>query len=206
MLIWVGGPALELFQSLPLIGDSFIGRLRPAVGLGVAVLAGIGFEAIRTRGVSTMVSRAVVVVGSFAVAAIVAFASFRGFEMARAVGQLDHFWSVVRVAGVVALVVAVLVAAWVIRPESEATALAALGLAAVVTVEAVMFASPFLPRVDPELFYPETAAHQAVLDGLGGQRVATTNLTLLAGTTTAYGIRTVTVSYTHLTLPTIYSV
>ena len=65
-------------------------------------------------------------------------------------------------------------------------------VAGVAAVEILFFVSPFWPSEVPERHYPMTPAHEFLMTEAVGDRVATHDLAFYAGTTTHYGIRTVT--------------
>jgi hypothetical protein len=61
-----------------------------------------------------------------------------------------------------------------------------------VAVEAIAFALPFWPRLPKWTFYPTTPAHRFLQTHLGRERSASQGYVLYPGTTTYYGLRSVT--------------
>ena len=190
-LIFLGGPLLDAFQAIPVVGANSIGRLRSVLGFLVAVQAGVGLEAVlvgaRDRRRITVVA-AVLAAVSLSTAVLLAAVA----ETAAAVGRGDYLTEQLALPAVafVLATFAVLVGLVSVRTRvREAVA----GLVAVVVVaESVVFATGFLPRIDRELFYPSTPVHDVVAEELGHDRIAVDGLTMFPGSTVVYDLRSVT--------------
>lgn len=61
-----------------------------------------------------------------------------------------------------------------------------------IVVESLAFARPFWPRIPPAQFYPTTDTHTFLDKHIGYDRLVAENRTLYPGTTTFYGLRSVT--------------
>jgi hypothetical protein len=68
-------------------------------------------------------------------------------------------------------------------------------------VEALAFAAPFWPRVSRDDFYPATPAHRLVAARLGSERLVGAGGAMYPGTTTYFGLRSLTTNNTLPQLP-----
>ena len=190
-LIFVGGPLLDAFQAIPVVGANSIGRLRSVLGFLVAVQAGIGLEAVlvgaRDRRRVTVLAAVLAVV---ALATAVVLASVAG--TAAASGRGDYLTGQLVLPAVAAAVATFAVLVGLVSLRTRVREVVAGLLAVVVVVEGVVFATGFLPRIDRELFYPRTPVHDVVADELGHDRMAVDGLTMFPGSTVVYDLRSVT--------------
>lgn len=187
-----GGPVLAVLQELPVFEDNFVGRTRSLLGFSVAVLAGIGLQALserlspsgrRSLAVAAAVLAVVVGVGALAVT--------RAFDLA---GELDRTGTVTR-GLVVPLVVGIAALALLPVVRSRRDVLrdgAMVGLVVLLVVESLILALPLVPNEDPELLFPETPGIAFLADNLGHERVAPEGFTLWGTATTLFGIRSAT--------------
>lgn len=194
MLMYVGGPALELLQDLPftrpVFGINNIGRMRSIMGLIVAVLAAGGFQTIVDRG-SVGRHRTLTAVAAAVAAVTAAFLTVRVLELSTR-GGLGTYVLEQAAVPLAVLGVAVAVVALDRRLEPGGVPLAAWVLPVLFTVEVLAFAGPFWPRIPHDQFYPETPAHRFLIGNLGSDRIAAEHRTLYPGTTSYYGLRSVT--------------
>jgi hypothetical protein len=189
LLIYGGGPLLKIVQSLPLLGMNWIGRLRAVFLFLMSVAAAIGFVRVtdRVRELRRRPAELLMWAGVAVVGVLLVF----------------HIWGVVRARPerayvlrqcVIPVLAGGAALALVVAATSSARwrRLAAFFLPVLVAIECVAFVLPFWPRVPRSEFYPVTAAHKFVLDHLDGARLAASGITMYSGTTTVYGIRSVT--------------
>jgi hypothetical protein len=198
LLGYVGGPALELAQKLPVFSDNPVPRIRSVLGFFLAVLAAYGYDAlVRTarerRPLAARAARlraAAEVAGWVVVGAVALVAAKRLLDIGTDVGRVGYVKH--------QLLYAALPAAAVFAAGMAATALrrpgwartAALGVVPLVVVaESLSVVLAFWPRADRDQFYPETPAHAFLADHLGPDRYAARNLTLFPGSNTYYGLR-----------------
>ncbi|HYT80304.1 MAG TPA: YfhO family protein [Actinomycetota bacterium] len=193
VLMYVGGPVLGLLEKIPPFGTNYIGRLRSVMGFFLACLGAVGLHALLDRG-RRPVPRTVWVFGVTVVAlavSIVALGLWRVLELA---GEVQRRRYVLRQSVLPLAVAAIAVSSiglngrrwlgerrlmgWVVPP--------------LVAMEALAFALPFWPRVPKWTFYPTTPAHRFLEAHLGREREASQGNVLYPGTTTFYGLRSVT--------------
>jgi hypothetical protein len=191
MLIFVGGPLLDLHDAIPVVGGNQVGRMRVLLGLFLAVLAGVGFQAIADGAVR----RSAALAAGWSVLAVgVAILLVPAFDAAAEAGMSEEltgrvgFAVFLGVLGVIVLGAAVLT----MRRAPWATPFLLAIVPVVVAVESVAFAHTFWPTIDRDHFYPETEAHTYIRDELGTDRVAPSHFALFPGTNAVYGIRSVT--------------
>jgi len=188
-LMYGGGPLLKVVQMLPLLGMNFIGRLRSVFGFLLAVAAAIGFAAVtdRLNEERRRVAEAVAL-GGTAIVGVLLFVHVWSVAHGRPQsGYVLRQTVIPLLAGVAALI---LVARSMTSREWRRWA--AFALPALVAIECVAFVLPFWPRVPRSEYYPVTSAHRFLLDHLHGDRLAASQVTMYPGTTTVYGIRSVT--------------
>lgn len=187
---WVGGPFLALAQTLPLVGDSFIGRIRSVLALCLAVLAAVGAEKVlRLPGAhrplrpwAVPVAGAALVVGVLAVRAALATA-----------GAADRTDVLVRGLVPAAVVAAVLAALLLLARSGATRGAVALGLLPVlVAAEGLAFMAPRWPSEPRAEFYPRTSVHEHLAGGLEGERFAAARSVMFPSTNIAYRLRAVT--------------
>jgi hypothetical protein len=200
VLLFVGGPLLSAFQVTDLFRLNFVTRLRSVFGFLLACLAAVGLQAVadRVRGAGRSVRHWVVWSGAVVVAVLGLVALWSVGEGAGRGGfVLGQAVFPVAVAAVVA------VAVWLsprVRPRGAV--LAAWVVPVAFAVEALAFTVPYWPRVSPEDFYPTTPAHRLVSARLGRERLVGAGGAMYPGTTTYYGLRSLTTNNTLPQLPT----
>lgn len=192
ILIYAGGPLLTLAQQTPLFGSSLVGRMRSILGFFLAALAALGLEGLmradagpRSRRSAAAARLAAAGAGVVAAAAVV-----RAWQTAEHSG----IGSYVRARSILPIVAAILAVAAVAagRRIGERRTRPIAWLAPVlVAAECLAFAMPFWPRIPPEQFYPRTATHDFLAGSLGADRFAAEGRTMITGTTTLYGLRSV---------------
>jgi membrane protein YfhO len=193
MLIYVGGPVLGLLQKIPPFGTNYIGRLRAVMGFFLACLAALGLHALlQGRGQSRTQAGwfVAMAVGGLGVL-LAAFGLWRTLDLAREVQQRRY---VVHQAVLPLAAAGVAVAAILLNTRRwwAERRLVAVVIPALVAAEALAFVIPFWPRVPKWTFYPTTPAHRYLEAHLGHDRLASQGRVLYPGTTTFYGLRSVT--------------
>jgi hypothetical protein len=193
VLIYVGGPLLSIFQRLPFLGLNSIGRMRSILGLALAALAAIGFEKLVSRGPAWVRARLRGWrTGALALLAIAGvFVAWRAWRFADRAGRGGYALRQAALPAAVA-VLAVLVIALGQRWRGRRASVAVWIIPVLVAVECVAFAYPFWPRVPREEFYPQTSVHRFLEAQLGHDRFGAENRTMYAGTSSFYGLRSVT--------------
>lgn len=192
LVTFVGGPLLEVFQTLWLFRMNPVGRVRSVLGFFVACLAAVGFESLlrQAEGRSAR-GRALAVAFWVLATGAVLFAAWRVWLIAGLAGQRNYLLSqslVPAVAGLAAIVALALGR----RIRIHGAALAVWLLPALVAVESTAFARGFLPRIERESFYPSTPAHAFLREHLGGDRFASGGLAMAPGTSSYYRLRSLT--------------
>jgi hypothetical protein len=195
-LIYIGKLPLKILQvTMPtLFGINFIGRMRSVLGFLLACVAAVCLQAILDRRGS---GRRWLDWATYLGATLVAFLGYRKvYQLAEATGHAEFLrrHAVVPLLVTAGAVVAV-TAATLLRERWRAVAVGAIPV--LLAVESVAFANGYLPRIEKSQFYPVTATHRYVLDHIGRERVATANTVLYPGTTTYYGIRSVSAQGFH---------
>ena len=191
ILIFGGGPILALAQRFPVFDSNFVGRMRSIWLLLLALLVGLGLEALRSReniGFGVDIRRwRFQVIGLSVVSLASIFGAIYVLRRAFQEGYLFEVGRAVVIAGVSAGVVICAVAF-----RSKLGEFLPVIVAGVAAVEILIFVTPFWPSEVPERHYPTTPAHEFLAEQAVGDRIATHDLAFYAGTTTHYGIRTVT--------------
>ncbi len=218
-LTYVGGPPLALVQKLPvlrtLFEQNFIGRARSITGFLLAVLVAIGFELlirVRTRQPESLRGRrvwagTVVVAGVVLLGGLVYHGRTAMADGANSSGQdvgdaLSLYRNQVLIAVVLVAVATgcVVVLRLVGDPNSSyfrerAGKLVRLSMASVLMLitaaQGAQFMSSYYPHSPDEDFYPVTDSHTFLADNLGEQRYASSFNSIVFGTSTAYGLRSV---------------
>ena len=191
ILIFGGGPLLAMAQRFPVFDSNFVGRMRSIWLLLLALLVGLGLEALRSSdnsrfGLDVQRWRFQVIGVS-----VVSLASIFGVVyVLRRASQEGHLFEVGRAVVVAGVAAAVVICAVALR--SRVGDFLPVIVAVVAAVEILIFVTPFWPSEVPERHYPTTPAHEFLADQAVGDRIATHDLAFYAGTTTHYGIRTIT--------------
>lgn len=190
LLIFVGGPPLGWLQSNPLTGPlfgiNFIGRLSSLWGFLLACLAAVGLAALREPPVRPR-RRSLVVVGVGAVA--MALLVGRAWSLAGDAGRQSYLLEQAAVPVAVAVAAA---AALVLGIRAGRQQVATVLLTVLLAVEILVLVGPLWARPPRDQFYPDTPAHRFLQANLGIDRLAAEHRTLYPGTTTFYGLRSVT--------------
>lgn len=190
VLLYLGGWPLALAQTIPPFNANFVGRLRSVLGFVLAALAAIGFEALvsgwkRPESWARFISLLGVASGA-ALAGLVGWGIWNRAVAAEQTSEVLNGLTVPLAVGFL------FIGALVLRLRTN-LGVAAFGLIPMlVAVEILAFARPYWPRVSLEQFYPSTATHRYLQSELGPDRLAAAGLTLYPGTTTFYGLRSVT--------------
>lgn len=206
-MIWFG-PMNTVLQAIPVVGGNQTGRLRGLIAMLFALLVAFGFDAIssigRTEETSTeppasRVSARLLVFGRIVVVGLLASVPMllRARSLADARGRADVVASAVLWPTVV-LLVAILLLVTVVRTTGRLRSVALVCLPLLLAVEVVGYARSFLPVTATEDFYPRTAAHDIVAELIGPNRFAVGDKALYPGTTTIYGLRSLTA---HAAMP-----
>jgi len=194
LLIFGGGPALAFAQNFPIFDTNFVGRMRSIWLLLLALLVGLGLEALssdvefwgdrfaRYRGRWH-------VVALFAVSVVAVLGVVHVLRLASREGHLSEVGRSVAVAGFAA---AIIIGAVMLRHRGQLRVFLPVVVTAVAAAEILFFVAPFWPNEVPERHYPATPAHEFLALEATGDRVAAHDLAFYSGTTTHYGIRTVT--------------
>ena len=191
LLLYVGGPLLAAFQTVWLFRMNPVGRVRSVLGFFLACLAAIGMESLARR-TEQEPGRRRVLIGVVGVG--LAGATLIGWRLwvhARAAGRVDYVLDQAMIPAISA-VIGVSVLAATRRRSFRGLGLAVLVLPALLVLESAAFAVPFLPRVPRQEFYPPTAAHAFLREHLGTDRFASGGLAMAPGTSTFYGLRSLT--------------
>jgi Bacterial membrane protein YfhO len=194
-----GGTMLSWLQTLPAFDNSFIGRTRSVLGFAVAVLAGIGAQAVlerrRPQDLRRWLMAGAVTVAFVVIAARVWQGAHGRADAADHVGLLNHE---VGVAGLIALAaVGCAVAMWARRPLLRYGGVAAMTV--LLVVEALALARPLLPNEDISTLYPETPASRFLDGAIGDGRMAVEGRTFFGNSVAMAQHRSVTGHAFHTT-------
>jgi len=193
VVLYLGGPLLVALQTSSLFRLNFMPRVRSVLGLLLAGLAALGLQSLMDlpgRGRGRW--RAVAVWAGAAVLSGLGLVAL--WRTADGAGQVELVArQTVLPAAIGAGAVATVWLSRRIRPPG--IPLAAVVVPPLFAAEALAFALPFWPRVDRDLFYPRTAAHAELQGRLGGDRLVGAGGALYPGTTTFYGIRSLSTNH-----------
>ncbi len=194
VLIYIGGPLLEMAQKLPVFENNFIGRLRSVMGLEAACLAAFGAQSLVDGRTPRSWQRwSVGIVAALLIPVTLAVAFLDVNEMAQAVGER---WYVARKTAFPALIglTVLAIGGWLLitKARMRTRRYVAMALPVLFAVEALLLVVPRFPRIEEDHFYPETATHAFLAANLGADRMLASDLTMYPGTNTIYDIRSVT--------------
>ena len=216
---WFGGPLLLALQTLPVFSTNSIWRIRVVLGFTLAVLAGLGLDRVlvhlqlkggsRGGGNGRTPSRADAAVSAgrgvsrgprWVVAVLVliaatAYIGVRTLVSARSAAIAGHYylqWRPPTVVAMVLLGVAVILLVVARVAPRVIAALAALALVGIVVLQGTRFLAVDIGGSDPANFYPVTPTHSYLLQHLGEDRFAGSDLMSLPSTSGYYGLRTPT--------------
>jgi hypothetical protein len=193
ILLYVGGPLLAGFQLTSLFRLNFVGRLRSVLGFLLAVLAAVGLDAVLARRNAAPRWRPWVVWGAAVLLGTIGL--WRAWVLSGWGAEPVTRWAAPVAAGVVT------VAAVLISRRCGSRAIVGWVIPAVFGVEALLFAAPYWPRIERDAFYPITPAHLALHGRLGHDRMVGAGGAFFPGTTTFFGIRSLTTNNTLPQLP-----
>ena len=186
VLGWVGGPLLALAQHLPVFHNNPVPRIRVILGLCLAILAAMGYDALlRARAEKPVTRRWGEPLVWVALAVGSALVLHRLRNNLRPTGHLaisDRQTLYAALAALVAL-------AGVALARSRVHRLAVGAIPVVVLVQALNVVLPFWPQIPRHDFYPRTPVHDYLAAHLGGERFQGTGLTMFPGTNVYYGLR-----------------
>jgi uncharacterized membrane protein YidH (DUF202 family) len=193
VLIYGGGPLLAILQKSSLFRLNYIGRLRALFLFFLAALAAVGFQALvndrRPEGERRSWAVGFVVVG--VAAATASFGLWRAWQLAGEVHQRPYL-AAHSVLPVLALALTVAGVAFRKRARLAQLPLVVWMVPVLIAAESLAFVLPYWPRTSKAFFYPTTTAHAFLERNLGGDRLASGNFVLFPGTTTFFGLRSVT--------------
>ena len=204
-LIWIGGPLLEGFALLPVIGNNSITRAQSVVGFILACLVALGFDEMNRRSGAAgalddpqadhhvhpwaATRRPAVVLAIFFAVTIAVFLA--ALIAARQDDYLDHLAVSLAVPILLLLAALSLIVLVYVGPR----ALAILGpifLVALVVIQGVGFARTMLPLSQRDLFFPSNPTHQFLQAHLGPDRYGPGDNTADAALSDWYHLRTPT--------------
>ncbi|RPF25906.1 hypothetical protein [Georgenia muralis] len=183
---FVGGPLNYVLQSLPLMGNSGLHRMRAVGGLMLVMLAAAGFDAVAR---SAGLRRPVAWVGVIAGPTLLAAAAVASFVLAPGPGEQSQIAPGVilgLISGTSTAVIWALVMAGRVDSRPR-VALAAVPL--LVAVEGIVFAGAFWPRVDPGQLYRPTATDAFLEAELGSERLVGVHSAYWGGAGQVNGLR-----------------
>ncbi|MBD8533851.1 hypothetical protein [Plantibacter sp. CFBP 13570] len=208
VVIYIGGPLLEALQTLPVFSNNPIARLRVIAGFLAAVLAAFGVTALlRIGGISEPEPEARpsglvanltwpgvgIAFGAAVVLLVVngvdsALRSIAAPELRALADQVkaeavSAIWIACIVLAVAVLVVAV--------PWQLAKTVAICAVPLLVVGPAIVVADGWWPKSPSNTVYPVTPAIAFLQEHVGEDRFATAEQTMLPGTATMYGVRSV---------------
>jgi hypothetical protein len=197
--VYFESPVFDLVHGLPGIQSSAIGRMRSVIAFVVAVLGALGITALVNQssrdsrdGPVGLGWRALHVAARALLGLIVP--CLIGWQVVAAYraapGPVPMKW----IGATVGALILVGLCAIVAVTRSSKVSLIALILSLLVTTltPAIVVARAWWPISDESTFYPETAVHAFLRANLGSDRYATVDWAMAPGTSTAYGLRSVT--------------
>jgi hypothetical protein len=186
---YVGGPVLVLLQQLPVFSNNFIGRSTSVMGFSVAVLAGMGLQALgERRAPVTPAGRRRAVAGAAAAVGVVALVVWRAADLASVVDHTDEFLEGLRLPLIVAIATVALIP--LVRSRRATTSQAAVvGVLGLLVLESLTLSLPLLPNEDERLLYETTPGIDFLAANVGHDRVAPEGRTLFANASSLFGLR-----------------
>ena len=187
VLGWLGGKPLGLAQHLPVFSNNPVGRIRVLLGLCLAVLAAMGYDALlRARQERSSRRRAGVELAVWAGLAVVALLVIRRL---RANLRPTHYLAQSDRQTLYAALATAVVLAAVALARTRLHRLAVAVVPVVVLAQALNVVLPYWPQLPRHDFYPTTPAHDYLAAHLGHERFQGTAFTMLPGTNVYYGLR-----------------
>jgi len=194
---WGSTVVLRVIHHLPVFSNNYVGRIRSVLGFTIAVLVGLGFDALM-RHRQAAISRPWLawVRGSAVWVVAVALgvdAVYRAHQTAihgKYWGDVARALVVPGLLGIASLLVVGV--ARIPRLREHGRVLALVALPVLVAAQAAFFFHKMLPGDDPSDFYPQTATHRFLEHNLGHQRFDASSITMYPATALYYGLRTAT--------------
>lgn len=186
---YAGGPMLGLLQRLPVFSNNFIGRSTSVMGFTVAVLAGIGMQALaERRAPATVAQRVGLGVGVLAAVAVVVLVLRRALDFAELTEHADAFSEGLRLPAIIAVATLALIP--LVRSRRRWTSQVAMaGVLGLLVVESLTLSLPLLPNEDERLLYATTPGIDFLAANVGDDRIAPEDRTLFANATSLFGLR-----------------
>jgi hypothetical protein len=206
VLVYVSPRLRSVFVHLPVFSNNPVARLRFMLGFLLAVLAGLGYDALlRTREASpgdlrSKVWRSTWAVLTWVVVGVVGvILLWKVRRAAIAGGYLNSLYRLLVAPTLLTVAALALVAAVAARVvivarsgRVNAQSLAFVLLPLLVVVQGASFLHTVLPGDDPDNFYPKTPAHRFLAANLGDDRFSSAGGVLYPSTALYYGLRTPT--------------
>ena len=196
VLGYVGGPLLALAHHFPVFSNNNVGRIRVLIGFGCAVLAGIGYDALRrglreARSARPLTRRHLAGVAAlWTAAAVVAVLVIRWVhDNGVSAGRVHVANDALKQPVVVGVLAVVAVAAALVHRRGRWVAVVVLPV--LVAVQGTAYAASFWPQIPRDEFYPRTPTHAFLDTHLGHDRYVAAGA-LFPGTNTFYGERATT--------------
>jgi hypothetical protein len=191
LLIYVGGPPLNLLQAVPVFGLNFIGRLRSMLGVVLSILAAAGLHHLLAANGASRRRTWWSVLPLIGVGAVFLVGAVNAWDLISQVHQRRY---VAKQSVIPLMAGAAVLGAIALRRKVKVLGnpLFVWVVPVAIAAESLAFVLPFWPRVPSELFYPSTPAHEFVQRNLGEDRLALGGKAMHPGTTTFYGLRAFT--------------
>lgn len=201
LLVFVGGPFLEIAQEFPIFDSNPVLRLRVLIGFFAAVLAAYGFtlllaavpaseavaslrEKSRARQIATALVGLVVV--ALTLAAVYLVRQTLYLAPAEKIDQARTETIVMFVVGLTAVVVAA--GAWIAR-SGVYKVVAGVVIPVLIVGPALVVTDLWWPKSTTESFYPMTPTHEYLTENLGTQRFSPVGGVTFPGTNSYYRLR-----------------
>lgn len=194
VVVFVGGPLLEGLSALriPPYGTNSVGRQRAIMGAILAVLAGVGWDTIRTS-LATARRRHMITLGAVGslIIGAVTYGLVEAHGAAEDIDRASYFWRQLR--WPLGALIATAVGVVLVRARSRvARPIGAALLSAAVLLPGAWLAYGYWARPADEAVYPMTPAHRFLRDNLEQDRFVSAGRAMEPGTNVAYGIRSLT--------------
>lgn len=191
ILGWIGGPLLALFQQFPLFGQSAIGRLRSLLCFILAMMAAVGYDALRgwdSRG--SLLRRAIPAVALCGLGLAIFAAYTTSVPAGESLASALQHVSIYIGSGLVGLTLILSVPFLARRGRAPRAALLLIPL--LVATESLAFLSVAWPRAAPQTPYFETETTNFLASELGSDRFASPNGVMFPSANAAYSLRSAT--------------
>ena len=194
---WGTNVVLHVLHTLPVFSNNYVGRIRSVLGFTLAVLVGLGFDALLRRRQAQSRRQWHAWVRGTVVWGVAVALGIDVVVRAHQAAVRGHYWGDVARAlivpvclGIAALVVTVI--ARVPRLREHGRWLAIVVLPLLVAGQAGFFFHKMLPGDSTSDFYPQTATHRFLEENLGHQRFDASAITMYPTTALYYGLRVAT--------------